>query len=92
MTTAGGGWGDVYSAFLLLNSCSLSMVRRMESRKNSPVLQAGDGERTVFKTEGGCVSSGSLSLSTSSTNERGVAQGGRNMAVATIVLSVKDTA
>ncbi len=61
MITTGGGGGNVYSAFLLLNSCSLSMVRQIESRKNLPVLQAGDGERTVLTTEGGCVNSGSSS-------------------------------
>ena len=96
MTTAGGEGGDVYSAFLLLNSCSLSIVRRIELMKNWSVLQVGDGERTVFRTEGGCVSRGSSSLSTSSSKTdapsaaRGVVRGGRNiMAMATIVLCVK---
>ena len=99
MTTGGGEGGDVYSAFLLLNSCSLSMVRRMESRKNWSALQAaaGDGERTVLTTEGGCVSSGSSSLSSSSSKNddpsavRGVVQGGQDMVMETIVLSGKDT-
>lgn len=78
--------GAVNSEFWRLNSASLSMVRHTELRMNSHLFPVcGDGKRTVFTTDGGCVKNGSSSSETDDRlSARGEWWGWRNMAMATV--------